>query len=341
MTAARLELDRSQILAFRLGANGLDGRSQHDSRSLRRAAWIGLQDSMPRAAVLSIHARVVGTSPEAWSNPAFVQIWGPRFSAYVVPEPDRALFTLGRLSDDPRKRHGAQQLADRLDDFLAGREMSYAEAGRALGVDPNQLRYAAPTGRVLIRWDGARRPTVRTVPAPEIDPEEAHVELARRHLHVFGPGTPTSFSNWAGITLRRTQQTFEALDGELTPVATPIGDAWILASDEAAFRADADNPGEVRLLPSGDALFLLQGREREILVPEPERRADLWPSRVWPGAILIDGSIAGTWRRTKGNITATAWHRLSEEDRVRVEAEAATLPLPANDAPPTLQWGGS
>jgi hypothetical protein len=37
--------------------------------------------------------------------------------------------------------------------------MSYWEAGRALGVHPNSLRYAAATGRVLIRWEGARWPT--------------------------------------------------------------------------------------------------------------------------------------------------------------------------------------
>ena len=35
--------------------------SRAGQRSLRRAAWAGLQDSMPRAALLSIHARVAGT----------------------------------------------------------------------------------------------------------------------------------------------------------------------------------------------------------------------------------------------------------------------------------------
>ena len=44
--------------------------------------------------------------------------------------------------------------------------MTYGEAGRGLGEHPNRLRYAAPTGTVLIRWDGARQPTVWTVPPP-------------------------------------------------------------------------------------------------------------------------------------------------------------------------------
>ena len=77
--------------------------------------------------------------------------------------------------------------------------MTYGEAGRGLGVHPNSLRYAAPTGTVLIRWEGARQPTVWTVPPPDVDPRDARLELARRYLHVFGPATPAAFAQWAGI----------------------------------------------------------------------------------------------------------------------------------------------
>jgi hypothetical protein len=56
-----LRLTRTQILAFRQAVQALDERLPHDTSSLRRAAWAGLQDSMPRAALLSIHARVEGT----------------------------------------------------------------------------------------------------------------------------------------------------------------------------------------------------------------------------------------------------------------------------------------
>ena len=39
------------------------------------------------------------------------------------------------------------------------------------------------------------------------------------------------------------------------------------------------------------------GAERELLVPAAEQRGQLWTSRVWPGALLVDGEIRGTWRR--------------------------------------------
>ena len=79
---------------------------------------------MPRAALLSIHARVEGTQPWTWEDPSLVQLWGPRFNV---------------CSSSP-----------------------------------------AATGAVLIRWEGARRPTV----------------LACRDLHMFGPPTPEAFTRW-------------------------------------------------------------------------------------------------------------------------------------------------
>jgi hypothetical protein len=60
----------------------LDERLPRGRRSLRRAAWAGLQDSMPRAALLSIHARVAETQPTTWEDASLVQLWGPRYSVF-------------------------------------------------------------------------------------------------------------------------------------------------------------------------------------------------------------------------------------------------------------------
>ena len=145
---------------------------------------------MPRAALLSIHARVAGTGPGAWEDPSLVQLWGPRFSVFVVAARDLAVFSLGTLPDDVKGRQRAEDLAARLRELLGDARMNYEDAGNALGVQPNRLRYAAATGAVLIRWEGARRPLIWTVPPPEVDPAWARLELARRYLHVYGPTTP-------------------------------------------------------------------------------------------------------------------------------------------------------
>jgi hypothetical protein len=340
-TNAALRLTREQILAHRRRVAALDARLPAGAASLRRAAAMGLSDSMPRAAVLSVHARVAGTSADAWEHPAFVQTWGPRFSAYVIAAEDRAVFTLGRLPDDPAGLRRAVSTADRLEAFLDARRMRFGEAGHAMGIQPNALRYAAPTGRVLIRWDGARQPTIWTVPAPAMDPADARRELARRFLHGSGPGTAAGFGAWAGIKPKRATAIVEGLADELTAVRTPIGDAWILASDESSFRAGTRgtvDPAAVRLLPSGDAYTLQQGSDRELLVPDAARRALLWTPRVWPGAVLAGEEIVGTWRRADRTFTIQPWGRLARPVRDAVEREAAALPLPGDGAAVRVAW---
>lgn len=336
----RLELRRDQILAYRRAVQALDKRMPAGSDSLRRAAWAGLQDSMPRAALHSIHARVEHTEADALDNASLVQVWGPRFSAYVVAKGDEAPFTLGRMPDDGPARRRAEETADRIEAFLAGRTMTYGEAGRGLGQHPNSLRYGATTGRILIRWEGARQPTIRMVPVPTTDPLEARRELVRRYLHAFGPATPESCAEWAGVKTPHGRATFEGLADELTPVTTPLGDAWILSGDEASFRDKPLPAAPARLLPSGDTYFLLWGADRELLVPDASRRPRLWTSRVWPGAVLVDGEIVGTWRRTGGSISIQPWRRLSRLESDGVTAEAGGLPLPDLSGPISVRWDG-
>ena len=333
----RLELGRSAILSFRQRVGSLGERLPRSPRSLRCAAWAGLQDSMPRAALLSLHARVDDIDPTAWEDDALVQLWGPRYSAYVVAASDLGVFSLGRLPEGG-KRQKAEALAARLDALLGGEQIPYGEAGRALGVNHNQLRYAAPTGTVLLRWDGARQPIIWTVPPPEMNPRDARLELARRYLHVFGPSTADAFSKWAGITSRAGVATFEALSAELIPARTPIGDSWILAADEDAFREAPGPTAPARLLPSGDAYFLLWGDDRGLLVTDPGRRDALWTSRVWPGAVLVEGEIVGTWRRSQHQVSIHVWDRLPRKAREAIEAEAASLPLPDLDRKVDVSW---
>lgn len=323
-----LTLTRPQILQFRRQAGALDARLPAGARSLRIAAWAGLQDSSPRAALLSLHARVEGVTAASWEHRSLVQLWGPRYNDYVVAARDLAVFSLGRLPDHPRRASRARDTAARLHEHLAGRRLPFGAAGRGMGVPANSLRYAALTGRVLLRWDGARQPEVWMVPPPDIEPAQARLELARRYLHVLGPATPDAFARWAGIAAKEAQGAFTSLGRELLPVRTPIGDAWMLAGDEPAMRAVAAPAAPARLLPSGDAYFLLWGRMRELLVPDARRRAQLWTSRVWPGALLVHGEVAGTWRRAGAVVSIELWRRLSAAEWAAVEAEARSLPLP-------------
>jgi hypothetical protein len=334
---AQLRLTRRQILAFRRRVGSLDERMPAGPESLRRAAWAGLQDSMPRAALLSLHARVEEVGPSTWEDPSLAQLWGPRYSTYVVPKQDFALFSLGRLPESGKARQRAEKLARQLHAELGSRRMTDREVGAALGIG-NAMRYAAATGTIAIRWEGARAPVIWTVEAGDIEPADACRELARRYLHIFGPTTADGFARWAGVSRPAGVDAFAALEGSLLPVRSPLGDEWLLAEDEPAVRASETAAAPARLLPSGDAYFLLDGAERELLVPRADRRALLWTSRVWPGALLVDGEIRGIWRRSQHSVRIETWQRLSRTRRDAVEAEAASLPLPGLERPIEVSW---
>ena len=59
---------------------------------------------------------------------------------------------------------------------------------------------------------------------------------------------------------------------------------------------------------------------------------------MWPGALLIDGEVAGTWRRANEKVSIRTWRRLTRADRDAVVEEAASLPLPGLTGPIVVTW---
>jgi hypothetical protein len=131
---------------------------------------------------------------------------------------------------------------------------------------------------------------------------------------------------------------FERLGTSLTQVRTPIGEAWILSQDEPLLHSAPGSAAPARLLPSGDTWFLLHGADRELLVPDESQRRALWTSRVWPGALLVEGETVGIWRRAGHVLTIQPWQRLSHAQRNAVEAEAGSLPLPGIARSIDVRW---
>jgi len=165
--------------------------------------------------------------------------------------------------------------------------------------------------------------------------QDARAELARRYLHVYGPSTAAAFAKWAGIGAKDAAQTFADLAAELIDV----NDGQLLAVDEEAIRAAPAPAAPARLLPSGDSYWLhTTAHERALLVPDEKRRGELWTPRVWPGALLVDGEIVGTWRRAKRVLAIDAWKKLSGAARDAVVAEADSLPLPDPGEGMTVHW---
>ena len=125
-------------------------------------------------------------------------------------------------------------------------------------------------------------------------------------------------------------------------MASLLTPADAVAVVEECFRRLAagvvENRPRQRLPFADGSLAVMPAVDRELLVPDAGHRAALWTPRVWPGALLVGGDVAGTWRRSGAVVTVQPWRRLTREERDAVEAEAVILPLPELHGAVTVRW---
>jgi len=247
-----------------------------------------------------------------------------------------SVFTVGRFPRNPVLGAAVKAAAEKVRRAFRARQAQprHVRRDRAGGLNFRDLRIASMTGEVRIEWDGATT-TWRIVEPPIGAPEPARLELARRFLRSTGPSTPQEFAWWSGGwagsfgsstrgELSDAQQTFRSLEKELAEVELEGRKRWVLRPDRS--RLEHAVPVEtVRLLPAGDPYLV--SADRALLVPEPRCRSELWPKSVWPGALLVNGELVGTWRRQVGRVTVRAWRPLEPDVKDAVEEEVFRMPI--------------
>jgi hypothetical protein len=341
VTSGSIRVTREQLLRYRARVSHLDEKLAPGS--LAEAAWGGLQDSVPRGGVISLHARVEGTRPDAWEDPSLVQIWFRGGADFIVPRAHVGVFTLGSYPRDPEKAQALEAIADEVHRLTGGRMTSASDLPRDLGGRPLRVRQTSITGRVQIRWD-ASRIWVIPVERPDIDVEDARRELARRFLRWHGPASVKRLTLWSGVEPRDATETWRAIEAELTAVTVEGGDAprFMAARDipdlEAAARDDAQ-PSGVRLLPMDDPFTKY---DHELLVADPERRLRALPKvgtspGYIPGTVLVDGAVVGAWQRQQRRVTIHPFRRLSSATRDAIEREGLAFPI-AGPGEASVRW---
>ena len=87
----------------------------------------------------------------------------------------------------------------------------------------------------------------------------------------------------------------------------------------------APKPKGVVLVPPHDPY--LRQADRTLLVPDGRRRQQVWKALAAPGALLVDGEVAGTWRyrRTERKLTVTTFSPLAPGQRALAEESARLL----------------
>jgi hypothetical protein len=122
----------------------------------------------------------------------------------------------------------------------------------------------------------------------------ALAELARRYFRSRAPATASDFSWWSGLTIRDARAAVSRLEGEFTPE---------VIDGREYFRATAPiNPSPrtdlTCLLPDYDE-YGIAYRDRSALFPGPKGATTTEASDklAYNRMIIIDGQIAGTWKR--------------------------------------------
>jgi hypothetical protein len=162
-----------------------------------------------------------------------------------------------------------------------------------------------------------RAPQARDLPR-----DEALTELTLRYFTSHGPATAKDFAAWASLTLAEVRTGLEALGGQLSHEVIEGTSFW----SAGASRAPA---------LTSPAVHLLQGYDEYIMGYTETKRVLAGPGAAWSPTsrpvfnlvVLLDGRLAGFWKRTlKRNAVVVEVALLETFDAAQLlalEAEAA------------------
>ncbi|HEY6650051.1 MAG TPA: winged helix DNA-binding domain-containing protein [Mycobacterium sp.] len=201
------------------------------------------------------------------------------------------------------------RLAERWPDTPPG---ALAEAARSL------LPLVQVPPRALWQRSGQVRLTTATawLGKPRTKPLTID-DLVMRYLAAFGPASAADVQTWSGLT--RLSEVLQRLT--LARFKSEGGQTLYDIPD--APRPEPDLPAPVRLVAPFDNLLLSHADRTRVISEEHRKRLFSGKNGVFPGTVLIDGFVAGTWELLgKGESTSmrvTPYVDLDVADQVVVE----------------------
>ncbi len=225
----------------------------------------------------------------------------------------------------------ASELGRRLADRFPGRDpLALAQGARAwlpmVQVPPRGLwgRSGRALQAALETWLG------RGLAALSVE------ELVLRYLGAFGPATVRDVQAWCGLT--KLAEVVDGLRPRLRIFADESGRELFDRPDGP--RPDPDTPAPVRFLYDYDNLLLSHAdRGRVVGGVDYGEHGFTMESNEQPSSLLVDGTVAGTWKASRSRGTATlavrGFRRFtgSEQDAVAAEGAALLAFLHPRDVP--------
>ncbi|GEK20682.1 DNA glycosylase AlkZ-like family protein [Cellulomonas xylanilytica] len=363
-----MTVSRSQVLRYRVHAQQLDRPVREDRRPDDAAVLdLGVQDTGPDGALWALALRGVPVRATQWPS-ELALAWTVRMSPHAYRRADlravekavrpyseadaakrvinasaplaaAGICVLDALATASRTMHEVVDepmvkgtLSTRMTARMSEPYLRWCPGCQATHMYEGMFRLAALHGGLELE-PGTSPPVLRRIarwPASQVgdleradDGDDGPVDLLRGLLHLLGPLTPKQAAEYLDSAVRDVKERWpkDAVEVEVDGTR-----ASILAADRAALEDPPDEP-LVRLLGPYD--LFLQGRDRELVVPDKARHKALWPSIGRPGAVLADGEVVGTWRpRAKGKRLALEldeWVPWTSRTRAAVEVEHERL----------------
>lgn len=349
-----VSVTRSDVLGFRVRAQQLDRESGElaDTSVLD----IGVQDTGPDGAMWALSVRGVEVSvlpvrelAKVWTVRGAPHVYRrtdlPSVAAAVEPFSDADAGKRIYDAAKPLKAAGISNLAGLDAVALAMRSvvtgpMVKGEVSTKVTamMDAPFLRFCRPCSATHLhempfRLAALRAglelevdtspPVLRRVPgfkrATKASPRH---DVVRAYLRLLGPATPKHVADYLDATVNDVKVRWPS---DTVEVSVDGQQRWVLADDEARLATGAVK--STRLLGPFD--LFLQAKDRTLLVDDPGRAKALWPVLGRPGAVLVDGEIAGMWRPRKTGknlkVLIELWTRPSPAIRNAVREQAERL----------------
>ena len=130
-------------------------------------------------------------------------------------------------------------------------------------------------------------------PFPSLAGAEALAELTRRYFISHGPATVQDLMRWAGLTAAEAKTGLAEAGKDLSQ-ASLAGRVYWMARD---LQDRVEGRESLYLLPGFDEFILGYGDRSAMLDPAYAQRVCPGGNGVFSPTIVIDGAVAGTWKR--------------------------------------------
>jgi hypothetical protein len=357
-----VQVDRATVLAYRIAANELQ---RVDSRPSDLAVTaLGVQDTPAGTARLALSARTTA----ALDDDRLALVWSTRGAPHLhrradLPAVAAALWPLSAA--DARSRITSSKIREGARLGLAAFQAAAAAIGTVVTapmakgavsgavsaiIPPSLTFWCVPCGSQHL--SGALFQQVGLAGGTQLVPGSAGTtlapvdgwpgppaaaagtsELVLAYLRLLGPATAAEAAKFLGTTLTELRAVWPSTG--LAEVSVDGRSCW-LPEDSVPALLGPPPPPDLRLLPAGDPF--LQARDRDFVVPDKARHAEVWKVLGNPGALLADGDIAGIWRARQAarkalELTVNTFEPLAKQLRraVTVEAERIAAARGASD----------